>query len=73
MYEVAAFGNAGIEAQNFEWILKENIMNRFVTIKSFILVFVLLLGITPVNASERPFASSGNGAYTFTIVRNVNY
>ena len=40
-------------------------MKRFVTIKSFILVFALLLGIIPVNATERPFASRGNGLATF--------
>lgn len=28
-------------------------MNRFVTVKSFILVFALLLAIIPVSASER--------------------
>ena len=40
-------------------------MKRFTTIKSFILGFVLLLGIIPVSATERPFASSGNGVATF--------
>jgi hypothetical protein len=45
--------------------LKEIIMKRFVTIKSLILVFALLLAIIPVSATERPFASSGNGLATF--------
>jgi len=40
-------------------------MKRFVTIKSFILVFALLLGPIPVSASERPYAASGNGMATF--------
>ena len=40
-------------------------MKRFITIKSFILAFALLLGIIPVNATERPFASNGNGIATF--------
>ena len=40
-------------------------MKRFVTIKSLILVFALLLGIIPVNATERPFAGNGNGLATF--------
>jgi hypothetical protein len=40
-------------------------MKRFVTFKSLILVFSLLLGIVPVSASERPFASSGNGVAAF--------
>lgn len=40
-------------------------MKRFVTIKLFILVFALLLGTLPVSATERPFASSGNGLATF--------
>ena len=40
-------------------------MKRFITIKSFILVFALLLGIIPVSATERPFASSGNGVASF--------
>lgn len=40
-------------------------MKRFTTVKSLILVFVLLLGIIPVSATERPFASSGNGVATF--------
>ena len=40
-------------------------MKRFVTFKSFLLVFALLLAIIPVGATERPFASSGNGLATF--------
>ena len=40
-------------------------MKRFVTIKSSILVIALLLGIIPVSATERPFASSGNGVASF--------
>jgi len=40
-------------------------MKRFVTVRSLILVFALLLGIIPVSATERPFASNGNGIATF--------
>ena len=40
-------------------------MKHFVTVRSLILVFALLLGIIPVNATERPFASNGNGVATF--------
>ena len=40
-------------------------MKRFVTVKSLILVFTLLLGIIPVSATERPFASNGNGVAAF--------
>ena len=40
-------------------------MKRFVTVKSLILVFTLLLGITSVSATERPFASKGNGIAAF--------
>ena len=40
-------------------------MKRFVTVKTLILVFTLLLGIIPVSATERPFASSGNGVAAF--------
>jgi hypothetical protein len=40
-------------------------MKRFVTVKTLILVFALLLGIIPVSAAERPFASSGNGVAAF--------
>src|SRR5262245_8577684 len=45
--------------------MKEIIMKRFVTIKSFILVFAILLGTTPVGAAERPYAASGNGVAAF--------
>lgn len=38
-------------------------MKRFITVKSLILA--LLLAIIPVSASERPFASSGNGVASF--------
>src|SRR5215203_1720812 len=40
-------------------------MKRFVAVRSFILVFALLFGIIPVGATERPFASNGNGVATF--------
>jgi len=40
-------------------------MKRFVTIKSLILVFALLLAIIPVSAAERPYAATGNGLPTF--------
>jgi len=40
-------------------------MKRFVTIRSLILVFALLLAIIPVSATERPFASNGNGVASF--------
>ena len=40
-------------------------MKRFATIKSLILAFALMLGTIPVNATERPFASNGNGIATF--------
>ena len=40
-------------------------MKRFVTVRSLILVFALLLSIIPVNATNRPFASSGNGVAAF--------
>jgi len=45
--------------------MKEIIMKRFITIKSLILA--LLLAIIPVSATERPFASSGNGVASFII------
>src|SRR5262245_60139509 len=45
--------------------MKEIIMKRFVTVKSFILVFTLLLGIIPVSATERTYAASGNGMANF--------
>jgi hypothetical protein len=47
--------------------MKEIIMKRLVTFSSSILVFALMLGIIPVSATERPFASSGNGVATFII------
>ena len=40
-------------------------MKRFITITSLILA--LLLAIIPVSATERPFASSGNGVASFII------
>ena len=40
-------------------------MKRFITFRSLILAFALLLGIIPVSATDRPFASSGNGLATF--------
>jgi len=40
-------------------------MKRFLTVRSLILIFALLLGISPVTATERPFASSGNGLAAF--------
>ena len=40
-------------------------MKRSVTINSFILVFAMLLGTVPVGATERPFASNGNGIAAF--------
>ena len=40
-------------------------MKHFVTIRSLILVFTLLLGIIPVSATERPYAANGNGMATF--------
>jgi hypothetical protein len=40
-------------------------MKRFVVVRSLILVFALLLGVIPVSATERPFASNGNGLATF--------
>ena len=40
-------------------------MKRLVTVRSLILVFSLLLGIIPASATERPFASNGNGVASF--------
>ena len=40
-------------------------MKRFITVTSLILA--LLLAIIPVSATERPFASSGNGVASFII------
>jgi len=45
--------------------MKETIMKRFITIKSLILA--VFLAIIPVSATERPFASSGNGVASFII------
>src|SRR5215216_4454804 len=45
--------------------MKETIMERFITIKSLILA--VFLAIIPVSATERPFASSGNGVASFII------
>jgi len=42
-------------------------MQRFVTVRTLILVFALLLSIIPVSASERPYAANGNGMATFII------
>jgi hypothetical protein len=51
--------------------MKEIIMKRFVTFRSLILVFALLLGIIPVSATERPFAANGNGIAAFNTDGNV--
>jgi hypothetical protein len=40
-------------------------MKRFLTFKTLNLVFALILGTIPVSATERPFASNGNGVATF--------
>ena len=40
-------------------------MKRFVIARTLILVFALFLGIIPVSATDRPFASSGNGVASF--------
>lgn len=40
-------------------------MKRFAIVRSLTLVLALLLGILPVSAVERPFASNGNGLATF--------
>jgi hypothetical protein len=45
--------------------MKEIIMKRFITIKSLILVFAMLLATIPVSATDRPFASNGNGIAAF--------
>ena len=47
-------------------------MKRFVTVRSLILVFALLLGTIQVSATERPFASNGNGLATFITDSNGN-
>ena len=48
-------------------------MKRFVSIRTFILVFTLLLGMIPVGAAERPFASNGNGLATFITDGSGNF
>src|SRR5215467_14804016 len=40
-------------------------MKRFAIVRLSLLLFALLLGIIPVKATERPFASNGNGVATF--------
>jgi len=45
--------------------MKEIIMKRLITARILVMVFTLLLGIIPVSATERPFASSGNGLANF--------
>ena len=40
-------------------------MKYLVTGRTLILVFTLLLAIIPVNATERPFATNGNGIAAF--------
>ncbi len=40
-------------------------MKRFILVRISFLVFALLLGISPVSATERPFAATGNGVATF--------
>src|SRR5678815_5445011 len=40
-------------------------MKRFVAIKTLILVFAMVLGTIQVSATDRPFASNGNGIATF--------
>ena len=40
-------------------------MERFVTVKSLILVLAILLGSIQLSAAERPFAANGNGLATF--------
>jgi len=40
-------------------------MKRFIAVRSLVVCFALLLGIIPVSATERPFASNGNGLATF--------
>ena len=40
-------------------------MKRFVAVRTLILVFALLVGTVPVSATERPFASNGNGIASF--------
>lgn len=40
-------------------------MKRFITVRTLILSFALLLGVIPVSATERPYAANGNGMATF--------
>ena len=40
-------------------------MKRFITVRSLILVFDLMLGMIPGSATERPYAASGNGVAAF--------
>ena len=40
-------------------------MKRFAIVRTLTLVFALLLGIIPASATERPFASNGNGVAVF--------
>lgn len=47
-------------------------MKRFVIVRSLVLIFALLLGIIPVSATERPFASNGNGIASFITDNNGN-
>ena len=48
-------------------------MKRFVTVRSLVLVFALVLGIIPVNATDRPFASNGNGTAAFITDGSGNF
>jgi hypothetical protein len=45
--------------------MKEIIMKRLVIVKGLILVFALMLGIMPLSAKPRPFASNGTGVAAF--------
>lgn len=45
--------------------MKEIIMKRFVIVRTLTLVFALILGMIPVSATERPFASNGSGNAAF--------
>lgn len=47
-------------------------MKRFITLRTLSMVFALLLGTIPVSATERPFASTGNGLATFITDNNGN-
>ena len=48
-------------------------MKRFLTFRSLILVFALLLGMIPVSATERPYAASGNGVAAFITDAGGNF